>query len=262
MWSPLRIAVPLVCSVLALGGASGRTIEAQSPSAREHIALGDRDYANRLAQSALEHFTQAIHIEPKNYEALWKASRAEVDLAESMKKGADQDALMTSAKDHAEDAIAANTGDAEGHFSLARALGRKALSVGTTERIKFSKLVRAEALEALKLDSVHAGALHVLGMWNAEIMRVNGLARAFAKAFLGAGVFSLASWDEAQRLLEKSVQLDPNRIVHHLDLGKIYTDRDAKAKAIEQFDWIAAAPAREVNDSLYKTEAAARRAKL
>ena len=124
----------------------------------------------------------------------------------------------------AEAAVAANPRDAEGHFSLARAIGRKALTVGVRDRIHFAKIVRAEALEALKDDSAHAGALHVLGIWNAEILRVNGLARLFAKSFLGAGVFGLASWGEAQRLLERSVQLDPNRIVHHLDLGAIYAD--------------------------------------
>ena len=95
----------------------------------------------------------------------------------------------------------------------------KALSLGTMERIKYAKLIRLEALEALKYDSLHSGALHVLGSWNAEIMRVNGLERAFAKRFLGAEVFSQASWSEAQRLLEKAVQVDPDRLVHHLDLG-------------------------------------------
>jgi tetratricopeptide (TPR) repeat protein len=261
MWIRWRIAASFFCSGLALL-APARVLSAQAPPVTEHIALGDHDYAERRAQSALDHFKQALLVEPKNYEALWKASRSEVDLAESMSKGSGQEALLDSARQHAEDAIAANPRDAEGHFSLARALGRKALSVGTMDRIKFSKIVRQEALAALALDSTHAGALHVLGMWNAEIMRVNGFARAIARTFLGAGVFSLASWDEAQRLLEKSVQVDPDRIVHHLDLGMIYADRGDKVRAAQQFDWIAKAPVREYNDELYKTQAAARQRKL
>jgi tetratricopeptide (TPR) repeat protein len=256
-----RIAASLLLSGLT-PVAPARALSAQAPPGSEQIALGDRDYAERRAQSALEHYKQALLVEPKNYEALWKASRSEVDLAESMSKGAGQEEFLDSAKKHAEDAIAASPRDAEGHFSVARALGRKALSVGTMDRIKFSKIVRSEALAALALDSTHAGALHVLGMWNAEIMRVNGLARAFARAFLGAGVFSLASWDEAQRLLEKSVQVDPDRIVHHLDLGMIYADRGDKVRAAQQFDWIAKAPVREYNDELYKRQAAERQRKL
>ena len=241
-----------------LGAQTAKEQTEKEQTAKEQIALGDRDYTDRKAQSAREHFLQALSVEPKSYEALWKASRVEVDLAESLPKGTESDAMMTGAKLHAEAAIAADSYDAEGHFSLARAVGRKALSVGTMDRIRFAKVVRAEALDALRYDSTHAGALHVLGMWNAEIMRVNGLARAFAKTFLGAQVFGLASWDSAQALLERSVQRDPARIVHHLDLGAIYADRGATQRAREQFEWIDHAPVTEFNDPLYKKQAAER----
>jgi tetratricopeptide (TPR) repeat protein len=245
--------------VLAFAAAT-RAGAQQAPN--NFIAAGDREYDARRPQAALENFARALQAEPGNYEALWKASRVEVDLAESLPTGAAEDSLMTSAKKHAEAAVAANPRDAEGHFSLARAVGRKALTVGVMDRIHFAKIVRAEALEALKYDSTHAGALHVLGDWNAEIMRVNGFARAFAKAFLGAGIFGLANWDEAQRLLERSVQVDPNRIVHHLDLGAIYADRGNRERAREQFELIATAPVREYNDPLYKRQAAERLRKL
>ncbi|MFI5311906.1 MAG: hypothetical protein ACHQQ3_11770 [Gemmatimonadales bacterium] len=257
MWIRWRMVGPLA---LALALAVAPRLPAQS--AKEHIALGDRDYADRKAESAREHFLQALSLEPKNYEALWKASRVEVDLAESLPRGAEQDSVMAAGKRHAEEAIAANPADAEGHFSLARADGRKALSVGTMDRIRFSKVVRAEALEALRYDSAHAGALHVLGMWNAEVMRVNGLARAFAKTFLGAQVFSLASWDSAQALLERAVRNDPTRIVHRLDLGAIYADRGDKGRAREQFELIERAPVREFNDPLYRRQAAERLRRL
>jgi tetratricopeptide (TPR) repeat protein len=257
MWTCWKITARLAMA-LTLAVAPGLRAQA----ANEHIALGDRDYADRKAPNARVHFLAALSVEPKSYEALWKASRVEVDLAESLPAGAAQDSVMTSARRHAEEAIAVNPDDAEGHFSLARAVGRKALSVGTMDRIKFSKVVRAEALAALAHDSTHAGALHVLGMWNAEIMRVNGLARAFAKTFLGAQVFALASWDSAQALLERSVRNDPARIVHHLDLGAIYADRGDKARAREQFLLVEQAPIREFNDPLYKRQAAERLRKL
>jgi tetratricopeptide (TPR) repeat protein len=246
-----------IVALLSLALAGGlRPAPSGAQGANEHIALGDRDNDARRPQSALEHYQQALLAEPKNYEALWKAARTATDLAELTRGRAAQDSLMRDAQKNAEDAVAVRPALAEGHFALARALGRKALSVGTMDRISYSKVIRAEALEALEADSVHAGALHVLGVWNAEIMRVNGFARAFARTFLGAGVFSLASWDEAQRLLERSVQVDPDRIVHHLDLGHIYADRGNKDKAREQFEWIARAPVRETPDPLYKQQAA------
>lgn len=235
---------------------------AGAQSVAEHLGLGDAAYELRKPKEALDHFVKAIAVDSLNYEARWKASRAQVDLAEAAPKGAEMDSLMAAAQRNAEAAVRIKGNDPEGHFSLARAIGRKALSVGTMERIRFSKIVRAEALDALKYDSTHAGGLHVLGMWNAEIMRVNGLARAFAKTFLGAQVFSLANWDEAQRLLEAAVSHDPKRIVHKLDLAGIYADRGNKAKAKELYEWISTAPVIESNDDLYKRQAAERLKKL
>jgi tetratricopeptide (TPR) repeat protein len=228
-------------------------VGAQSPA--EHISLSDVAYRERRAADALDHLLRAIAAEPDNYEALWKASRTEADLAEAA-NGTAMDSLLAAAQQHAEAAIRLQPDDAEGHFAFARALGRRALSVGTRHRIRYSQLIRSEALTALKADGTHAGALHVLGMWNAEIMRVNGLARVVARTFLGADVFSLASWEEAQRLLEASVQHDPQRIVHRLDLAGIYADRGDKSRAREMYLWIASAPTVEPNDDLYKRQAA------
>jgi len=52
--------------------------------------------------------------------------------------------------------------------------------------------------------------------------------------------------------------LDPNRITHRLDLAAVYADRDHKAKAVEQYEWIAGAPIVDFNDPSYKAEAARR----
>jgi tetratricopeptide (TPR) repeat protein len=228
----------------------------------ESVALADAAYKERRAKDALDHLLKGIAVDPANYEALWKASRSEVDLAEVASKGPAMDSMLEAGQRHAEAAIRLRPEDAEGHFALARALGRRALSVGSKERIQYSKIIRAEALAALKADSSHPGALHVLGMWNAEVMRVNGLARVFARTFLGADIFSVASWDEAQRLLEASVQQDPNRIIHRLDLAGIYADRGDKTRARALYEWIASVPLVDPNDDLYKRQAEERNKKL
>ncbi len=252
------------CAVAFAAGPrlKAQTAQAAAQTAGDHIALGDRAYADRQAKTSLDQYRLALSVEPKNYEALCKASRTEIDLAEGLDRGPAHDSLQAAAQRHAEAAITVKPHDADGHFALARALGRKALSLGTMDRIRYAKMIRIEALEALKYDSLHAGALHVMGSWNAEVMRVNGLERAFAKKFLGAEVFAQASWDEAQRYLEKAVKLDPDRLVHHLDLGGVYADRGNKVKAREQFSLIIPAPMREFNDPLYKKKAAERLKKL
>jgi Tfp pilus assembly protein PilF len=79
-----------------------------------------------------------------------------------------------------------------------------------------------------------------------------------AKNFLGGQIFGEANWDNAQSYLEQAVALDPNRIAHRLDLAAVYADRNERAKAVEQYEWIARAPSTDFNDPNYKADAARR----
>jgi tetratricopeptide (TPR) repeat protein len=239
-----------VAGIVALSVAGAA---AQSPA--DLIALGNTAYTAHRQQEALDYFLRAIAADPANYEALWNASRSEIDLAEITTQRSTRDALLAAGHQHAEAAVRVRPGDAEGHFSLARAAGRRALTVGVRERIRYSRIIREAALTALKINSTHAGAMHVLGMWNAEIMRLSGLSRTFARAFLGADALSLASWEDAQRLLELAVQHEPRRIIHRLDLAGIYADRGDKARARELYEWITSAPGGDPNDAMYKRQA-------
>jgi tetratricopeptide (TPR) repeat protein len=193
-----------------------------------------------------------------SYDWLVNAAHNAVDRGEFNPSDEQRTALYKRAEEYARRAVAANPNDAEGHFQLARAIGRNALTMGTRDRIKYAGVVRDEALAALKLNPNHDGALHIMGMWNAEVMRLNGFSRMIAKNFLGGKVFSAASWDSASYYLERAVAASPNRITHHLDLAAVYVDRDQKDKAKEQYEWIARAPLVDFNDAKYKEQAAAR----
>ncbi|HEX8943386.1 MAG TPA: hypothetical protein VF785_09630 [Gemmatimonadaceae bacterium] len=248
----MRLVIAVIATVLSVARA------AHGQSAAEHIALGDRDHAALNPAGALKHYEAALALDPNNSDALTKAAYDAVDLGEFNPNADQQTALYRSAEQYARRAVAANPGSAEAHFQLALALGRNALTMGARDRVKFAGEVRAQALEALRLDPKHSGALHVMGVWNAEVMRLNGLTRLIARKLLGGGVFSEASWDNAQTYLERAVALDPDRITHRLDLAEVYEDRGEKAKAIEQYEWIARARVTDFNDPNYKQDAARR----
>lgn len=226
-------------------------------TAAEHIALGDRDHTAMNAPSALHHYEEAIKVDPRSYEALWKATREAVDVGEYNPDEKERDRLYSLSEQYARRAVEANPGDAEGHAQLGRALGRKALSLGKRDQVKYAADVRTAALDALKINPKHPGALHVMGKWNYEILRLNGMVRFMAKTFLGGKVFDTASWDEAQRYMEESVALDPTRIVHHLDLARVYAARGNRNKAQEQYDLVLKGTVADYNDARYQSEAAA-----
>ncbi len=227
-------------------------LPAGAQSAADHIVAGDRAHAARDAAAALDYYECALSLDPASYEALWKASRDAVDLGEFLPDRKRRTEYYKRAEGYARRAVAANPADAEAHFHLARAVGVAALSLGVRDRVKYANEVRAEALRALELDPKHPGALHVMGMWNAEVMRLSGFERSIARTFLGGKVFGSASWADAIRYMEEAVAVDPGRLTHHLDLARIYRDRGEKAKAREQYEAVIRGTATEFNDAEYK----------
>jgi len=217
--------------------------------AQSHNALGDKEYVAMNAPAALLHYEASITADPKDYEALWKASRTAVDLGSYETDAEKRGLLYRKAELYARRAVEANPADAEGHFHLA------ALTLGTRARIKYATDVRSHALECLKTAPKHPGCLHVMGVWNAEVMRLNGFSRMLAKNLLGGKVFGSANWADAQRYMEESVAAEPDRIVHHVDLAEIYKDVGNKAKAKAEFEAVMKLPLADYNDKHYKTQA-------
>ena len=249
------IGLAISAALLALPGLplSPRPLASQTVS--ELLTVGDRESVARRPAAALGYYERAVQAEPKSYMALWKAAREAVDLGEFETNVSTRTALYVRAADYAKRAIAANANDAEGHFQLSRAVGRTALAASPRDRVKFAVEVREAALKALQFQPRHPGALHVLGVWNAEVMRLNGVMRAMAKAFLGGQVLSSANWPEAIRYLELAVTVEPNRLVHHLDLARVYRDAGRPNEARAAYQAALRAPMQDANDDHYRQSA-------
>lgn len=222
----------------------------------DHVARGDDAYAAMRPVDALVHYEAAVAADSSGYEALWKASRSQADLAEYEPDKGKREEMYRRAERFARLAVAVKANDAEAHFHLARALGRVALSQGPKDRVKYGKAVREQALAALELDPDHPGALHVMGMWHAEVRRLPGIARFFAKSFLGGKILGSARWEEAVRLLSRAVEVDPQRLAHHLDLARIYRDIAQPEQARLHYQHVVNGTATDYNDEHYKREAA------
>jgi tetratricopeptide (TPR) repeat protein len=237
----------------------GRLIGQQST---DHVALGIAASEARDLRTTLRHFQAALDQDPLNYEANWRAALTLGLMGDPypMKaKSAVRDSLYTRAERYAWRAVTANPKGADGHFALAASLGRAALLVGPEEKVHRAILIRNEALRALALNPRHDGAYHILGRWNAEIMRLPGIQRFFARQFLGARVFKEASWPRAVSYMRKAVELNPGRIYHHLALADIYMDLKQFREAEIQLRIVDSLPVREALDTNYRQQAASLR---
>ena len=199
---------------------------------------------------------------PNDTEVLWRIARAQVDLAKLIKGEHEytrnvRDSVYQVAREYAERAVAADSTLAEAHFVVSLALGQLSLTRSGKERVRFARTIYDEAARALALDSAHDGAHHVLGAWHAEIKRLSGVTRFFAKTLLGAGFMDRAAWDSAAVHLERAVALNPTYIHHRLELAEIYVDRERWAEARTQLEAIPGLPDRDVIDGDHRTAAAA-----
>lgn len=208
--------------------------------------------------AARTHFDAVLRHDPHAYEASWRMALALIDLAKQTPdrlKSPARDSLYVEAESYAYRAVAAKPDGAEGHFAVSNAVGRGVLSKGNKEKVRRAKIVRTEAMRAIELDPRHDGAWHILGRWNAEIMRLPALEKFFAKTFLGASVFGAASWDEAERDLRLAVLYAPTKIVHRFDLAEILVSRKEWAAARQELDAVAVLPNVDVSDTSYKRQA-------
>jgi hypothetical protein len=249
----------------------------------EHIALGDSARATLHSQAALGHYQAAVElierelgtqlqqiagvhpVNPQYSEALWKAAREIGDVAkqlpgDSLKQR--RDSLYSLGRVWAEQAIQFDSSSADAHFSLALVLGRLSRTRGGKERVRFAKIIYDEAERAVQLDPRHDGAFHIIGMWNAEVKRLSGITRFFAKTLFGAGFMDRATWDSAVTNMERAVSLNPQHIYHRLELAGVYVDVDQPTKAMEQLEAIATLPVGDPMDPTYQRVAAEALAEL
>ena len=225
-----------------------------------HIALGDS--AGLMQPDVqLRHYQAALAIDSLSYDANWKAARAIADVAKQIQGNADslkhrRDSLYSVGRGYAERAIRADSTKADGHYALSMVLGRLSRTKGSKERVRYAKIIYDEATRAVQIDSTYDNAHHVLGAWNAEVKRLSGIQRFFAKALFGGGFMSVANWDDAVKHLETAVRIAQKHIYHRLELAEVYTDLGRYSKAREQLQVIATLPVADVMDPQYKKDAA------
>lgn len=244
-------------------GALATTLCLAAPLAAQdvaaHLQQGEAARCRRNAEEALAHFRAALAIDSLSYDANWRAAQALVDIGKQLPNAqhARRDSLYDEGLALAQRAVRVNSRGADGHFMVAVATGRVALTKGARDRVRYASVIREEALRALELDPRHGGAMHVLGRWNAEIMRLPGITKMFAKAFLGASIFNQASWANAESYFDQAIGVEPNNLYHHLDLAEALVDSDSPGRAVAHLELVGQLPLGcEPMDATYKQQAA------
>ena len=223
------------------------------------LVKGDEYFDAFDNAKALESYLAAYNADNTNCEALWKITRTYADLGEVAEKD-EQAKLYEKAESFGRKAIATCPDDGNAHLQLAIAVGRVAVMAGGKTKVKLSKEVKAEALKALELDPTLDGAHHVLGRWHRGVANLSGLLKMFAKVLYGG--LPPASNEDAVKHFKKAIELKPEHINHHLELGITYEMMKEWANAKASYEKVLELPVSDADDDAHKREAKERLKKV
>jgi len=211
------------------------------------MAVGDSLYALNRYDESITYYKQACQMDSSKFEPFWKLGRS-INLKGELAPKDSQLVVFEAARDAEAHALELNESSADAHFQMARALGKIALFKGIFKSVGLAKKVREECLRALELDSLHDGAWHILGRWNREV----GKKPKFLRVPMGLGA---ANKEDAIAFMQKAIEINPNYIHHHLEMGITYDTYKKKDLARQQFEKCLELPTQRPLDEIYQKEA-------
>jgi Tfp pilus assembly protein PilF len=81
-------------------------------------------------------------------------------------------------------------------------------------------IVKDSIDKAIKLDPRNDLGWHVLGRWHERLAEINPVVRAMAQVAFGK--LPDSTHEEAVTCFEKAIALNPNRLMHYVELGLVY----------------------------------------
>ena len=183
---------------------------------------------------ALELYLQADQTKPDDALILQKIARQYSDLVLEQTSDEAKQRHAQTALDYSLRAVALNPRDPVNVLSLAVSHGKLAIYSDTKTKIKYSRLVKEEAERALALDPNYAWAHHVLGRWHYEVASLGTTTRMLVRIIYGG--LPKASHEQAIVHLRRAVELEPEELNHHLELGFAYAAAGEKPEALASWN--------------------------
>lgn len=199
-------------------------------SAEELIQKGDVHYDRLQAAEALKFYLPAEKLDSNNVRLLVRIARQYRHLMSDATKTTEKRQLGATAVGYAQRAVALAPNDPEAHLALAISYGKMLPLEETKEQIATSRLIKIAADKVIALDPNNDLAWQVLGRWYLALADLSGMKRTLAR--IAYGKLPPAKYEDAVRCFEKAIVLNPNRLMHYIELGRTYAQmgRDADAR--------------------------------
>jgi tetratricopeptide (TPR) repeat protein len=177
---------------------------------------------------ALEYYLRAEKMAPEELRVLLPIARQYRHLMADAQAKEEKVRLGRIGLRYAERAVAIAPEDGQAHLSVALSLGKMMVFLGPKEQASTCMDLKDAVDRTLQLDPVNDLAWHILGRWHRNLAEVSGLKRFLANAMFG---LPKGSNEEAERCLNKAIDLNPSRLMHYIELGRVCAQEGRKDEA-------------------------------
>lgn len=198
------------------------------------IKQGDLHDQKLEATEALKFYQQAEKIEADNVDLLLRIARQYRHLMQDESNQSKKMKLGGIAKDYAMRAATLNPKESEAHLSIAISHAKMVPLLGNKERMESSRQIKIEVDKAIKLDPSSDLAWHILGCWHQKLADIGLIKRTMAMVVYEG--LPPAKNEDAVKCFEKAIKLNPNRLIHYIELGRTYAQMGDATKAREYID--------------------------
>ena len=200
---------------------------ADSPS--ELIAKGDAYDRKLQATEALHYYLPAEKLQPANVHVLVCIARQYRYLLADAASREEKLRLGRIALAYSRRAAALAPEDSAAQLSTGISYGKMLPYLDTKEQIEASRQIKSSADKAIALDPRNDLAWHVLGRWHRTLADVNSLKRGLASLIYGK--LPETTTEEAVKCFEKAIEINPDRLIHYVELGRAYAQMGKNAEA-------------------------------
>ena len=198
------------------------------------------------ANDALPLYLSAEKAEPKNPQLLVRIARQYRYLMTDASDNQEKLRLGYIALDYSTRAAACGPKDCDAQLAPAITLGKMLPYLPTKEQVSASPRIKESVDKALAINPHNDTAWHILGRWNRVLAEVSSAKRLVAGLIYGQ--LPKGSIEEAEQDMKKAIAINPHRLMHYIELGRIYAEMGRKQEAREFINKGLAMPDTEKDD--------------
>jgi len=223
----------VLISACFTAGASAQLTRLSTPISRSDVAYSSGNPL--LSHEILQEYLEG---DSASYDALWRSARAAIQVGMERQGSREQNQWLDPAIRLSALAITLRPDGIEGLYWRGFAAGRRAMNASASYAVALAQIVHQDAHDILASDSLHGGAHNMLGKLNYEVMSLSWFERTIAKMFMGNKALDDTSWQNAEYHLAKAVEIWPDLILFHFDMGQLHRKRGRREGAIRSFSQV------------------------